>query len=220
MRVLQYVGKLLISLGFGVLLFVGWTLKGTDLYTNRAQDKLEQEYESLPPLPAVAAKIDGTEYVGPPDSFSPKPGEGVFRISIPEIDIKYTVVEGVDTEQLKEGPGHYPECGPDFKAPLCTDFPEVWPGERGRVIVSGHRTTYGAPFWGLDKLDEKDEIDVESKWGNFTYVVSKIEIVPADSLAIVVQSDKAELVLTTCNPKFSAAERLVVFATLKETVKV
>lgn len=220
MRALRYVGKLLISLGFGVLLFVGWTLKGTDLYTNQAQDRLEQEYESLPPLPAVAANIDGRRYAGPPDSFSPDPGQGVFKISIPKIDIDYTVVQGVGTEELKKGPGHYPECGGDFVAPLCTDFPEVWPGEKGRVIISGHRTTYGAPFWGLDKLDAKDEIEIESKWGDFTYVVSKLEIVPADSLAIVVQSEKAELVLTTCNPKFSAAERLIVYATLKETTKV
>lgn len=219
MRALRFLGKFLISIGLGVLLFVGWTLKGTDLYTNRAQERLSQEYEGLPPLTAVAAKEDGRDYLGPPKSFAPGPGDGIFRLLIPEIDINKMVVEGVGTEELREGPGHYPECRPGFEPPLCTEWPEVWPGERGRVIVSGHRTTYGAPFWGLDKLEADDEIRIESKWGNFTYVVSKVEVVPANSLAIAVESDKAELVLTTCNPKFSAAERLVVFATLKEVTE-
>lgn len=219
MRILQFLGKLLISLGVGVLLFVGWTLKGTDLYTNRAQDRLSQEYESLPPLPAVAAKIGGREYIGPPESFAPGPGESAFRIVIPEIDINRMVVEGVGTEELREGPGHYPECRAGFSRPFCTEFPTTWPGEKGRVIVSGHRTTYGAPFWGLDKLESGDEIRTETKWGNFTYLVTKIEIVPANSLAIAIPSEEAEIVLTTCNPKFSAAERLVVFARLQDVTK-
>jgi sortase A len=100
---------------------------------------------------------------------------------------------------------------------LCTEFEEVWPGEKGRVVVSGHRTTYGAPFWALDKLENGDELRIEAKWGNFVYEVTDMKIVQPDSLAIAVQSNKAEIVLTTCNPKFSAAERLIIFAELVES---
>lgn len=219
MRVLQVFGKLLISLGVGVLLFVGWTLWGTGLYTNRAQDQLAQEFESLPPLSAVAAESGGREFMGPPKDFGPGAGKPAFRIVIPEVDIDRLVVEGVGTEELRKGPGHYPECRDGFEPPLCTEFPAAWPGEQGRVIVSGHRTTYGAPFYDLDKLESGDEIRTETQWGNFTYLVTKIEIVPANSTAIAVPSEEAEIVLTTCNPKFSAAERLVVFARLEETTK-
>jgi sortase A len=216
MRVLAILGKLLISLGVGVLLFVGWTLKGTDLYTNRQQDRLAQEFEQLPNLAPVQA--EGEErFIGPPEGYAPEPGEPVFRLEIPKVDIDELVVEGVDTESLRMGPGHYPSCRPGFARPLCTDFDEVFPGERGRVIISGHRTTYGAPFWGVDELQKGDEIHVQARWGEFTYTVTEKRIVKPDSLAIAVQSDKAELVLTTCHPRFSAAQRLIVFAELTST---
>lgn len=210
MRYLHYFGKLLIALGVGVLLFVGWTLKGTDLYTNQQQDRLEQEFQALPPLTAAPPRSESPG--GPPKGYAPAPGEPVFRLKMPDIDVDDMVVEGVGVEQLRMGPGHYPSCRDGFERPLCTEFPEVFPGEKGRVIVSGHRTTYGAPFWGIDKLKPGDEIEVEARWGDFVYRVTKTEIVRPDSLAIAVQSDKAELVLTTCHPRFSAAQRMIVYA--------
>lgn len=216
MRVLPYIGKFLIAVGVGVLLFVGWTLKGTDLYTNQQQDRLAQEFSDAPIL---AAPPNKNGILGPPKDFAPAPGDAVFKLDIPAIDISnMIVVEGVDTERLRMGPGHYPECRQGFERPLCTEFPAVWPGEEGRVVVSGHRTTYGAPFWGLDKLDNGDEIKVDTKWGKFVYVVTEKEIVRPDSLAIAIQTDEAELVLTTCNPKFSAETRLIVYARLRDAV--
>lgn len=218
MRVLPYIGKFLIAVGIGVLLFVGWTLKGTDLYTNQQQDRLAEEFSQAPILAAPPGK-DGR--AGPPKGFAPAPGDPVFKMDIPAIDISnMIVVEGVDTESLRMGPGHYPECRQGFERPLCTEFPAVWPGEDGRVVVSGHRTTYGAPFWGVDKLRAGDEIRVTTKWGDFVYEVTEKEIVQPDSLAIAVQSDEAEIVLTTCNPKFSAEQRLIVYARLRDPVSV
>jgi sortase A len=211
MRSLRIVGKFLISVGMGVLMFVGWTLWGTGFYTQQQQDALRQEFHDIPVDTANAG-----EPGHPPKNFDPKPGKPVFLIKIPSIKIDYAVVEGVGVEELKKGPGHYPECGPGFPKPLCTEFDEVWPGEDGRVVVSGHRTTYLAPFWDLDKVHRKDEIIVKTKWGDFTYIVFKKEIVPENSTAIVVPGTQAEIVLTTCNPKFSAAERLVVYGKLEE----
>jgi sortase A len=216
MSALPYVGKFLISVGVGILLFVGWTLKGTDLYTNREQGRLTEEFSALAPVEGIVASGD-ERLIGPPEDFEPDPGDPVFRLSMPSIDTRHMVVEGVDTERLRLGPGHYPSCRPGFERPLCTEFEEVWPGEKGRVVVSGHRTTYGAPFWALDKLENGDELRIEAKWGNFVYEVTDMKIVQPDSLAIAVQSNKAEIVLTTCNPKFSAAERLIIFAELVES---
>jgi len=213
MRFLQVLGKFLISTGVGVLLFVLWTLKGTDLYTNRAQNDLAQEFDRMPALAAEGSeKDDGI--LAPPKGYAPGPGAPVFRLSIPAIDTRHMVVEGVGTEELRMGPGHYPSCRPGFERPLCTEFDEIFPGEKGRVVVSGHRTTYGAPFWGLDKLENGDEILIEAKWGNFVYEVTDKQVVRPESLAIAVPSDEAELVLTTCNPRYSAAQRLIVFAKL------
>jgi sortase A len=141
----------------------------------------------------------------------------VFRIVIPKIEESEMVVEGVDTESLRKGPGHYPDCRRGFEKPLCTDQEEIWPGEVGRVIISGHRTTYGAPFYDIDRLRRGDEIRLETKWGDFTYEVTGSEVVPPNAQDIATPvSDKPELVLTTCNPRFSAAERLIVSAELAE----
>lgn len=207
MRYVRFLGKLLISLGVGVLLFVMWTLWGTGLYTAREQQALEAEFTDAPPI-----RLDRDQ--GVPKSFAPGPGEPAFRLQIPSIDLTQVVVEGVGTEELQKGPGHYPACRSGFERPLCTEFEEMWPGEDGRVIVSGHRTTYGAPFFNLDRLEEGDEIVTTTRWGEYTYEVTRTEIVPPDSLAIAIQSDTPELVLTTCNPKFSAAQRLIVYAEL------
>jgi sortase A len=211
MRLIRVLGKVLISVGFGVLLFVGWTLWGTGLYTSQQQDLLEDGFVSEPP---VAVKEDETGRAKVPESFAPDAGDAAFRLRIPRIDLKTMVVEGVDTEDLRKGPGHYPECRRGFERPFCTEFEEMWPGENGRVIVSGHRTTYGAPFYNLNELREGDEVITDTKWGTFRYEVTESEIVEPESLAIAIQRDRAEIVLTTCNPRFSAAQRLVVYARL------
>lgn len=220
MRILSILGKLLISVGVGVLLFVLWVLKGTDLYTNGQQNGLAEAFAAAPILapeiPTQERGEVGPRFAGPPDGFAPDEGELVFRLRMPAIDTDHYVVEGVDTEPLRKGPGHYPGCRDGFEPPLCTQFDEIFPGEKGRVIVSGHRTTYGAPFWGIDKLERGDEILIDAQWGSFVYEVTGQEIVEPDSRAIAVSSDQAELVLTTCNPRYSAAERLIVFAELTE----
>ena len=217
MRVLRTLGKLLISVGFGVLLFVAWTLWGTGLSTDRAQAALEVDFDRQDPIDARELSREGVQSIKVDDSFKPDPGEAVFRIVIPRIELREMVVEGVDVESLRKGPGHYPDCRRGFEKPLCTDEEEVWPGEVGRVIISGHRTTYGAPFYDIDRLRRGDEIRLETKWGDFTYEVTGSEIVPPNSTDIATPvSDKPELVLTTCNPRFSAAERLIVSAELSE----
>lgn len=211
MKALRIFGKLLISIGVGILLFVGWTLWGTGLYTQQQQDLLQQEFDQLPSV-QVEGDDDGPVKLGPDGPVGP--GRAVFQLRIPAIDLDQIVVEGVGTEELKKGPGHYPSCREGFDRPLCTEFKEVWPGQDGRVIVSGHRTTYGAPFFDLDKLKQGDEILTRTKWGDFTYEVTETRIVQPDSLAIAIQSDEPEIVLTTCNPKYSAAQRLIVFGKL------
>lgn len=220
MRIVRFVGKLLISLGVGVLLFVLWTLYGTGIYTAKQQTKLNQEFEGAPEIHAVAPNPE-SPYKGPPDSFNPGPGDPVFKMKIPAVHLNddkgYIVVEGVGIEDLAKGPGHYPSCRPGFALPLCTSI-EGWPGEKKRVIVSGHRTTHGAPFYHLDQLKQGDKILVDTKWGDFTYTVTEQKAVPAADVSIFQSlDDEAELVLTTCNPPYSATERLITYARMVTT---
>ena len=215
MTFLRILGKLLISVGAGILLFVVWTLWGTGILTAREQTRLAQEFERLPPLHAQASEPERPQ--GPPPGYSPRPGAPVFRLRIPAIDLDHIVVQGVEDDQLELGPGHYPECGPGFEPPLCTRGDQVWPGERGRVIVSGHRTTYGAPFWDLDDLERGDVVITTTRWGEFVYRVIGKEVVAPNvrNIADPAAADGYEIAFTTCNPRFSAAQRLIVYARMR-----
>jgi len=126
-----------------------------------------------------------------------------MKIEIPKIELEYMVYEGTDRETLKKAAGHEPVT------PL--------PGEEGRCTISGHRTTYGAPFNRVDELEEGDLIYLESLDDRlYTYAVTGIEIVKPTDVWILEGTEKKELLLTACHPKYSAAERLVVIAELVE----
>ena len=110
------------------------------------------------------------------------------------------VVEGTDADQLRSGPGHYPGT------PL--------PGEAGNVAIAGHRTTYLHPFYNLDGLAPGDPISVLTVQGLFVYHVVSIQAVDPTDVAVVAPTPTPMLTLTTCNPRYSASQRLVVQAAL------
>jgi sortase A len=128
----------------------------------------------------------------------PLPGDAVARLRIPAIDVDEYVVEGTSTDQLRKGPGHYPDT------PL--------PGQRGTVAIAGHRTTYGAPFRNVDELDPGDRIAVDTPSGSFAYRVERVRIVEPTALWVTKRVRHNRLVLTACHPLYSAAQRIVVFA--------
>ncbi|MGH2734478.1 MAG: sortase [Actinomycetota bacterium] len=151
-----------------------------------------------------------------PENFSPSHGRPVFGLRIPAIGLRDMVVEGADQPALADNPGHYPECGPEFPAPYCSNFDAAWPGERGRVVVGGHRTLGTRPFFDLGELRSGDRVIVRARWGRFLYRVTHTRLVsPLDRTIIVPGVRRRELVLVTCHPKFSAAQRLLIFAELQ-----
>jgi sortase A len=114
------------------------------------------------------------------------------------------VVEGTDTEALERGPGHYEG----------TAFP--WQ-PHGRVAIAGHRTTYLHPFYSLDALRRGDPIVLRTEYGTFTYEVTHTYITAPDGILpdgsyVLDQTPAPTLALTTCNPRYSAAQRLIVLA--------
>ena len=73
-------------------------------------------------------------------------------------------------------------------------------GRRGRVGIAGHRTTYQAPFFDLDDVRGATR-SRSARYGTFGYEVDRVFVEP--SAGWVACS-------TTCNPKYSSAERLIV----------
>jgi sortase A len=132
----------------------------------------------------------------------PLPGDALGRILIPSIGVSEYVVEGTDAENLRKGPGHYPET------PL--------PGQRGTSAIAGHRTTFGAPFRKLDQVKKGDRIIVELPYGTFVYRVERTQIVDDSALWVTKKVGYNRLVLTACHPLYSAAQRIVAFARLAD----
>ncbi len=130
-------------------------------------------------------------------------GRPVGRIRMRRIGVSTVVVAGTDTDDLRRGPGHYPQT------PL--------PGARGTVGIAGHRTTYGAPFRRIDRLRNGDRIEVEMPYGRFTYRVERTRIVPPTATWVTDRVSYDRLILSACHPLYSAAKRIVVFARLVDS---
>ena len=125
-------------------------------------------------------------------------GDAIGKIEFPTLDKSYYIVEGTDTDSLRKGPGHYPET------PL--------PGEQGTVAIAGHRTTHGAPFHDVDKLQRGDRIVVSMPYGKFVYRVQKTQLVDPSDVCVTDPVGYKRLVLSACHPLYSAAQRIIVFA--------
>ncbi|GMU78841.1 MAG: hypothetical protein AMXMBFR46_16350 [Acidimicrobiia bacterium] len=213
-QVIRGIGKALITVGILILLFVAYQLWGTGIYTARAQNRLQSQFEdalrtsSLPsttvttaPVPPEVATTTTTTTVPPPPPSVPD-GDAIAHLVVPKVGIDAYVVQGVDESDLRAGPGHYPAT------PL--------PGQSGNASIAGHRTTYGAPFGELDGLEPGDRIRVTTLQGSFEYSVYEKFVVSPSALDVLDPDPAraATLTLTTCHPKYSAAQRLVVKADL------
>ena len=129
-------------------------------------------------------------------------GDPFARLEIPRIGRDDIVVAGVGREELKKGPGHYPQT------PM--------PGQLGNSAIAGHRTTYGGPFLEIDELEPGDEIIVTTPYGRFVYLTTTTEIVDADNWQVIATVDPtvATLTLTSCHPVGTASRRIIVHAEL------
>ncbi len=121
------------------------------------------------------------------------------------VDTPLLVVNGVTPEHLAAGPGQYPHADP--------------PGGPGNHALAGHRTTYGAPFGDLDLLDPVDTNHIVDRAGEtWVYVVVADAIVAPDETWVVGDDPRGTgaptVTLTTCHPRGSATQRLVVWGEL------
>lgn len=163
---------------------------GTDLYSEHRQGTLQERFDE----PAVVqAYLERRIPVG----------DGLTTLRIPKIDVEVLVVEGTTAAALRAGAGHYVD------SPL--------PGEVGNVAIAGHRTTYGRPLNRMDELDEGDVVELETPVAVYTYRAvgafgghANPWVVPPTDLSVVApEQARSLLTLTTCHPKGSARQRLI-----------
>jgi LPXTG-site transpeptidase (sortase) family protein len=192
-------------MGAFVLYFLVYQLVGTNAVTNAGQSGLRNQLQrewSAQPAPKGNPKRAAPRRVAP--------GKGLAVLDIPRIQlVNKVIVEGVGRDELRKGPGHVPSTVP--------------PGQPGTFGVSGHRTTYGAPFYRLNELEKGDTITVVTRDAIYTYTVTRTVIVrPTDTQVLdnvrgPNGKPKATITLTTCHPRYSARQRLVVFGDLSLT---
>ena len=227
--VLRGVGQTLITAGVVVLLFVVYEVYVTNYFAHAAQSRartalkktwVDEKADPLLPLP-------GQSLPSIPE------GKGMAILYIPRLgnDYSFAIVQGTSDKDLAKGPGHYKGT--------------ALPGQLGNFAVAGHRVGNGEPFLNLDHLRAGDPIIIqtESKW--YVYKVKGQDhhsITSADADGIpgreVVNPGQGGRVLTavpdhpagtpvterlitltTCHPKFTAADRMVVYGALSNTYK-
>ncbi len=205
LAIVLMVGGVLLLLD--ALLTVTWQEPVSWAYAELQQQRLEARLETPPVLAAAERRVVSRLGEKRRLAFSARAinararaGDPLGRVRMPSIDESVVFVEGTDTASLRSGPGHYPGT------PL--------PGARGTVGIAGHRTTYGAPFRGLDRLRRGDRLEVETSYGRFSYAVERTQIVAPTALWVTRRVRHDRLVLTACHPLYSAAQRIVVFARL------
>ncbi len=226
-------GRLLISIGVLMFAFVGYQLWGTGIQTAQAQNRLADEFAAelatvtprttaaptttvapttttTPTTAAGAVAAAPAPTTTPPQTTTTQPlpligrptlGDGVAHLAIPSIGLDKMILEGIRPTDLQDGPGHFPET------PL--------PGQFGNAAIAGHRTTHGQPFFRIDEIEVGDEIVVTTLAGQYVYVMTGRRIVsPSDYASVIPTLDPsvATLTLTSCDPKFSAKNRIVISA--------
>jgi sortase A len=166
---------------------------GYPFYTNLLQDRIQSRLDRQIASPEIKqAYLDRNIGIG----------DSLTRIIIPDIDVDVVVVEGTTASALRAGAGHYPDT------PL--------PCEIGNVGIAGHRTTYGRPFHNMDLLRPGMEITLQTPIGECTYEITEepFAVSPKQVEVVANTPDEATLTLTTCHPKGSARQRLIVKATM------
>jgi sortase A len=215
------VGELLLTAGVVLLLFVVYELYVTDWLNDRTQSSLDEQIHQQ-----WAAADPGVAPVSPVP-VAPPVGEPLAVLHVPRLgeDFARVVLEGTAEDQLRDGPGHY--------------VGTALPGQVGNLAIAGHRVGKGSPFLDADTLVPGDPIVVETADSWFTYRVlgdpasgdpaadptgipgqqivtpADVEVIAAVPGAPGVAPTSAYLTLTTCHPKYSARQRLVVHAVLE-----
>jgi sortase A len=211
-------GELMITVGVVVVLFAFYTLFWTGVQTADAQKDLKDQLTRAAPTPtptapAAPAVVQETPAATPAASTgSTSVGDAYALMRIPRLGAswEWAVVSGVDVADLRRGPGHYPWTAA--------------PGATGNFAVAGHRATYGEPFAYLDRLRPGDDIVVEREGSTYRYVVTSSFVTGPDDAAVLepvpsqpgVEASQSVITLTTCDPRWSSARRLIVHGTLAE----
>ena len=125
----------------------------------------------------------------------------VGTVSIPRLNLVSPVYSGTSDAVYDLGVGHWPGT--------------ALPGQRGNVVLGGHRTVSPRPFLDIQNVLVGDSIILRRGGRTHEYVVTRTLVVKPTAVWILNQSSGRTLTIFTCHPKGSTRQRYVVMAKLR-----
>lgn len=198
------IGQVMIALSVIGALIVGYEFIWTDYTSGRASKnavkELEHAWSSGGLTPADRPSRAGLHLEPTTDVFA------VMRIPRLGSSWQQPVIEGVQSNDLARGVGHYPSTS--------------MPGVIGNFAVAGHRVTHGHPFRELDRMRPGDLIGVQMRDVVYIYRTLSLRVVKPNAVQVLApvpfqpgaDPTRPMMAISTCNPKYSARERLILTA--------
>ncbi|MHB1234795.1 MAG: class E sortase [Microbacteriaceae bacterium] len=234
LTVLGALGESLVTIGALLLLFLGWqqwwnplVLAGEQASAAAAQSSswMAQARASAPlaapgatPAATIPAATNApspspsvTAAAAPPVMKPVAPAHAFAVLYVPRFGanykrvIKETVDEATVLNSYTSGIGHYPGT--------------QMPGGVGNFAIAGHDTGWGNALIDVTKLQLGDKIYIQTKDGWYTYAFRNFEYVQPSAVSVLWPVPRAQdvtpadrlITITTCNPPWHAAERVITY---------
>jgi sortase A len=211
--VVGVLGEIFISAGVVIMLYLGWALWFNDFIFGQSQgqvaselsDKWQTDFDAgAQPEPSTGSPDD------PVVMAVPKTNAPFATLIVPRLGADYhrPIAQGVGTKVLNDaklGMGHYAQS--------------QLPGQIGNFALASHRSAYGGAFHIINQLVVGDSIFVETQDGWYRYIYRNTEYVRPSGVGVIfpvpqqlgIKPTERIITLTTCNPLYSSAERMVAY---------
>jgi sortase A len=131
-------------------------------------------------------------------------------LSIETLNIEGEIVQGESSLTMNDGFWHFPTS--------------TFPGERGNMVVIGHRFLHLPPrkdtLFNLEDVKIGDRIVIsQADKNDLTYIVVETKEVQPNDVSVIQESQDHRLTLITCTPLWTSEKRLVVIAKLDKLYK-
>jgi len=208
-----------------VLLFLGWQFwwngpvasgQQANAAVKQSQEWLQQATASPTPapVPTVDPVTNKPDYGEPPVMRAPAPVEPFAVMYVPRFGADWSRIirESTDVEKVLNsytaGVGHYTDT--------------QMPGAIGNFAVAGHDSGWGNTFIDVSRLRIGDPIYIQTRDAWYTYRFRNFEYVQPDAVSVLLPVPRDSgatpanriMTITTCNPPYHAAERLIAYSVL------
>jgi len=200
-------GLLLILVGALIVILIFQEKKGDKTQETQVETlALAQEFDEDGNVEVDEAVIEDDQVEETKQEFDLSDHHFTLDISTDSLGISAPVFDGVTDSSLSRGVGRH----------VSTAVPNE---QNGNVVLSGHQWYPGeAPgytvFEDLDALSRDDEVSLDYGGKKYTYKIRETKVVEPSDVSILEQTDKPQLTLYTCYPRYSTEKRLVYIADL------